>query len=149
MISSLPVNQAALQSPNKSAKLFLIKKTPKWIRSPKPFFINELFADFEEGIAYGADGEIINYDNLKEWIKKEYNDNINAAGADTQAIEKLFSEREKAIELYEQALDEANKTVHEINDNLREQAQLALDEITYKMQIVIEIKDAKKQLKEF
>lgn len=118
--------------------------------------VKKYFADAQ----IGADGEITNYEyllrenlNLYNAAVKRYN--LAVAGKTLSEEEhtalknqldvekKLFEQRQKALEQYESTLDVVRDTTDNIQENARSIADKKLEEIKFKMEIVLDVKSMK------
>lgn len=108
----------------------------------------------------GADGEITNYEYLLRENLNLYNAaveryNLAVAGKtlseeehtalknQLDAEKKLFEQRQKALEQYESTLDVVRDTTDNIQENARSIADKKLEEIKFKMEIVLDVKSMK------
>lgn len=118
--------------------------------------IKKYFADAQ----IGADGEITNYEDLLRENLNLYNAavkryNLAVAGKtlseeehtalknQLDAEKKLFEQRQKALEQYESTLDVVRDTTDNIQENARSIADKKLEEIKFKMEIVLDVKSMK------
>lgn len=118
--------------------------------------VKKYFADAQ----IGADGEITNYEDLLRENLNLYNAaveryNLAVAGKtlseeehtalknQLDAEKKLFEQRQKALEQYESTLDVIRDTTDNIQENARSIADKKLEEIKFKMEIVLDIKSMK------
>ena len=108
----------------------------------------------------GADGEITNYEDLLRENLNLYNAaveryNLAVAGKtlseeehtalknQLDAEKKRFEQRQKALEQYESTLDVVRDTTDNIQENARSIADKKLEEIKFKMEIVLDVKSMK------
>lgn len=115
--------------------------------------VKKYFADAQ----IGADGEITNYEDLLRENLNLYNAaveryNLAVAGKtlseeehtalknQLDAEKKLFEQRQKALEQYESTLDVVRDTTDNIQENARSIADKKLEEIKFKMEIVLDVK---------
>lgn len=118
--------------------------------------VKKYFADAQ----IGADGEITNYEDLLRENLNLYNAaveryNLAVAGKtlneeehtalknQLDAEKKLFEQRQKALEQYESTLDVVRDTTDNIQENARSIADEKLEEIKFKMEIVLDVKSMK------
>lgn len=118
--------------------------------------VKKYFADAQ----IGADGEITNYEDLLRENLNLYNaavERYNLAVASKtlseeehtalknqlDAEKKLFEQRQKALEQYESTLDVVRDTTDNIQENARSIADKKLEEIKFKMEIVLDVKSMK------
>lgn len=118
--------------------------------------VKKYFADAQ----IGADGEITNYEDLLRENLNLYNAaveryNLAVAGKtlseeehtalknQLDAEKKLFEQRQKALEQYESTLDVVRDTTDNIQKNARSIADKKLEEIKFKMEIVLDVKSMK------
>lgn len=118
--------------------------------------VKKYFADAQ----IGADGEITNYEDLLRENLNLYNAaveryNLAVAGKtlseeehtalknQLDAEKKLFEQRQKALEQYESTLDVIRDTTDNIQENARSIADKKLEEIKFKMEIVLDVKSMK------
>ena len=118
--------------------------------------VKKYFAD----VQIGADGEITNYEDLLRENLNLYNAavkryNLAVAGKtlseeehtalknQLDAEKKLFEQRQKALEQYESTLDVVRDTTDNIQENARSIADKKLEEIKFKMEIVLDVKSMK------
>ena len=118
--------------------------------------VKKYFADTQ----IGADGEITNYEDLLRENLNLYNAaveryNLAVAGKtlseeehtalknQLDAEKKLFEQRQKALEQYESTLDVVRDTTDNIQENARSIANKKLEEIKFKMEIVLDVKSMK------
>lgn len=118
--------------------------------------VKKYFADAQ----IGADGEITNYEDLLKENLNLYNAaveryNLAVAGKtlseeehtalknQLDAEKKLFEQRQKALEQYESTLDVVRDTTDNIQENARSIADKKLEEIKFKMEIVLDVKSMK------
>lgn len=118
--------------------------------------VKKYFADAQ----IGADGEITNYEDLLRGNLNLYNAaveryNLAVAGKtlseeehtalknQLDAEKKLFEQRQKALEQYESTLDVIRDTTDNIQENARSIADKKLEEIKFKMEIVLDVKSMK------
>lgn len=118
--------------------------------------VKKYFADAQ----IGADGEITNYEDLLRENLNLYNAaveryNLAIAGKtlseeehtalknQLDAEKKLFEQRQKALEQYESTLDVVRDTTDNIQENARSIADKKLEEIKFKMEIVLDVKSMK------
>lgn len=118
--------------------------------------VKKYFADAQ----IGADGEITNYEDLLRENLNLYNAaveryNLAVAGKtlseeehtalknQLDAEKKLFEQRQKALEQYESTLDVVRDTTDNIQENTRSIADKKLEEIKFKMEIVLDVKSMK------
>ena len=118
--------------------------------------VKKYFADAQ----IGADGEITNYEdllrenlNLYNVAVKRYNlavagktlseEEYTALKNQLDAEKKLFEQRQKALEQYESTLDVVRDTTDNIQENARSIADKKLEEIKFKMEIVLDVKSMK------
>lgn len=118
--------------------------------------VKKYFADAQ----IGADGEITNYEYLLRENLNLYNAaveryNLAVAGKtlseeehtalknQLDAEKKLFEQRQKALEQYESTLDVVRDTTDNIQENARSIADKKLEEIKFKMEIVLDVKSMK------
>lgn len=118
--------------------------------------VKKYFADAQ----IGADGEITNYEDLLRENLNLYNAaveryNLAVAGKtlseeehtalknQLDAEKKLFEQRQKALEQYESTLDVVRDTIDNIQENARSIADKKLEEIKFKMEIVLDVKSMK------
>ena len=118
--------------------------------------VKKYFADAQ----IGADGEITNYEDLLRENLNLYNAavehyNLAVAGKTLSeeehtalknrldAEKKLFEQRQKALEQYESTLDVVRDTTDNIQENARSIADKKLEEIKFKMEIVLDVKSMK------
>lgn len=118
--------------------------------------VKKYFADAQ----IGADGEITNYEDLLRENLNLYNAaveryNLAVAGKtlseeehtalknQLDAEKKLFEQRQKALEQYESTLDVVRDTADNIQENARSIADKKLEEIKFKMEIVLDVKSMK------
>lgn len=118
--------------------------------------VKKYFADAQ----IGADGEITNYEDLLRENLNLYNAaveryNLAVAGKtlseeehtalknQLDAEKKLFEQRQKALEQYESTLDVVRDTTDDIQENARSIADKKLEEIKFKMEIVLDVKSMK------
>lgn len=134
--------------------------------------LKEMFPDiqFDE-----ETGEILRYQDILEeslagyndWINNVYNsfiDKYNAASpAQQEAMQndledlkkqkelkdEAFQARQKALTQYEESLDERQKSLDEWEEAQRQMADNELKQVTYKLEVYLEIKNAKDELREF
>ena len=118
--------------------------------------VKKYFADAQ----IGADGEITNYEDLLRENLNLYNAaveryNLAVTGKtlsdeeytalknqlDTEKA--LFEARQKALEQYENTLDVVRDTTDKIQENVRSIADEKLEEIKFKMEIVLDVKSMK------
>ena len=64
-------------------------------------------------------------------------------------VEAQQEERLAAIEQYESTLDTINTLAHEIEDTQRRIEDTKLNEITYRMDVILDVRDARKQIRDF
>lgn len=120
----------------------------------------KLFEGFD--VQFGEGQEISNYKQVLQQIVDAYNEFIKeyeaaiAAGGATEELEKqkeqedkIYEARLEALKKYEDSLDNVNTLAHNIEDELRKQEDVKLQEITYKMELVLDVREAKKQINEF
>ena len=127
-------------------------------------------------VQFDADtGEILNYREVVQSLHDEYNsffddyqnymnyynslvteEDQTAAQADVdlwkekkKEMDETYSANLKLIESYEDSIDQAHRAKNEIQDIERAIEDRKLKEITYKMDVVIEIRDAKNAANEF
>ena len=108
----------------------------------------------------GADGEITNYENLLRENLNLYNAavkryNLAVAGKtlseeehtalknQLDAEKQRFEQRQKALEQYESTLDVVRDITDKIQENARSIADKKLEEIKFKMEIVLDVKSMK------
>lgn len=118
--------------------------------------VKKYFADAQ----IGADGEITNYEYLLRENLNLYNAaveryNLAVAGKtlseeehtalknQLDAEKKRFEQRQKALEQYESTLDVVRDTTDNIQENARSIADKKLEEIKFKMEIVLDVKSMK------
>ena len=118
--------------------------------------VKEYFADAQ----ISADGEITNYEDLLKENLKLYNAaveryNLAVAGKtlseeehtalknQLDAEKEKFDLRQKALEQYESTLDVIRDTTDKIQENARSIADKKLEEIKFKMEIVLDVKSMK------
>lgn len=118
--------------------------------------VKKYFADAQ----IGADGEITNYEDLLRENLNLYNAaveryNLAVAGKtlseeehtalknQLDAEKELFEQRQKALEQYESTLDVIRDTTDNIQENARSIADKKLEEIKFKMEIVLDVKSMK------
>lgn len=118
--------------------------------------VKKYFADAQ----LGADGEITNYEDLLRENLNLYNAaveryNLAVAGKtlseeehtalknQLDAEKKLFEQRQKVLEQYESTLDVVRDTTDNIQENARSIADKKLEEIKFKMEIVLDVKSMK------
>lgn len=118
--------------------------------------VKKYFADAQ----IGADGEITNYEDLLRENLNLYNaavERYNLAVASKtlseeehtalknqlDAEKKLFEQRQKALEQYESTLDVVRDTTDNIQENAHSIADKKLEEIKFKMEIVLDVKSMK------
>lgn len=118
--------------------------------------VKKYFADAQ----IGADGEITNYEDLLRENLNLYNAaveryNLAVAGKtlseeehtalknQLDAEKKLFEQRQKALEQYESTLDVVRDTTDNIQETARSIADKKLEEIKFKMEIVLDVKSMK------
>lgn len=118
--------------------------------------VKKYFADAQ----IGADGEITNYEDLLRENLNLYNAaveryNLAVAGKtlseeehtalknQLDAEKKLFEQRQKVLEQYESTLDVVRDTTDNIQENARSIADKKLEEIKFKMEIVLDVKSMK------
>ena len=118
--------------------------------------VKEYFADAQ----ISADGEITNYEDLLKENLKLYNAaveryNLAVAGKtlseeehtalknQLDAEKEKFNLRQKALEQYESTLDVIRDTTDKIQENARSIADKKLEEIKFKMEIVLDVKSMK------
>lgn len=118
--------------------------------------VKKYFADAQ----IGANGEITNYEDLLRENLNLYNAaveryNLAVAGKtlseeehtalknQLDAEKKLFEQRQKALEQYESTLDVVRDTTDNIQENARSIADKKLEEIKFKMEIVLDVKSMK------
>lgn len=118
--------------------------------------VKKYFAD----VQIGANGEITNYEDLLRENLNLYNAaveryNLAVAGKtlseeehtalknQLDAEKKLFEQRQKALEQYESTLDVVRDTTDNIQENARSIADKKLEEIKFKMEIVLDVKSMK------
>lgn len=118
--------------------------------------VKKYFADAQ----IGADGEITNYEDLLRENLNLYNAaveryNLAVAGKtlseeehtalknQLDAEKKLFEQRQKTLEQYESTLDVVRDTTDNIQENARSIADKKLEEIKFKMEIVLDVKSMK------
>lgn len=118
--------------------------------------VKKYFADAQ----IGADGEITNYEDLLRENLNLYNAaveryNLAVAGKtlseeehtalknQLDAEKKLFEQRQKALEQYESTLDVVRDTTDNIQENARSIADKKLEEIKFKMEIILDVKSMK------
>lgn len=118
--------------------------------------VKKYFADAQ----IGADGEITNYEDLLRENLNLYNAaveryNLAVAGKtlseeehtalknQLDAEKKRFEQRQKALEQYESTLDVVRDTTDNIQENTRSIADKKLEEIKFKMEIVLDVKSMK------
>lgn len=123
--------------------------------------VKKYFADAQ----IGADGEITNYEDLLRENLNLYNAaveryNLAVAGKtlseeehtalknQLDAEKKLFEQRQKALEQYESTLDVVRDTTDNIQENARSIADKKLEEIKFKMEIVLDVKSMKDAVKD-
>lgn len=123
--------------------------------------VKKYFADAQ----IGADGEITNYEDLLRENLNLYNAaveryNLAVAGKtlseeehtalknQLDAEKKLFEQRQKALEQYESTLDIVRDTTDNIQENARSIADKKLEEIKFKMEIVLDVKSMKDAVKD-
>ena len=123
--------------------------------------VKKYFADAQ----IGADGEITNYEDLLRENLNLYNAaveryNLAVAGKtlseeehtalknQLDAEKKLFEQRQKALEQYESTLDVVRDTTDNIQENARSIADKKLEEIKFKMEIVLDVKSMKGAVKD-
>ena len=118
--------------------------------------VKKYFADAQ----IGANSEITNYEDLLRENLNLYNAaveryNLAVAGKtlsgeehtalknQLDAEKKLFEQRQKALEQYESTLDVVRDTTDNIQENARSIADKKLEEIKFKMEIVLDVKSMK------
>lgn len=118
--------------------------------------VKKYFADAQ----IGANGEITNYEDLLRENLNLYNAaveryNLAVAGKtlseeehtalknQLDAEKKLFEQRQKALKQYESTLDVVRDTTDNIQENARSIADKELEEIKFKMEIVLDVKSMK------
>lgn len=123
--------------------------------------VKKYFADAQ----IGADGEITNYENLLRENLNLYNAaveryNLAVAGKtlseeehtalknQLDAEKKRFEQRQKALEQYESTLDVVRDTTDNIQENARSIADKKLEEIKFKMEIVLDVKSMKDAIRD-
>lgn len=104
--------------------------------------------------------DITNYTALLEQARAEYNQYMvsynqltkeqqDAAEAEKTAVEELYEKRIQALETYEESVDTYREEIEAMEDVLRQIEDAKLDEITYKLEVVIDAKEAQRAAKEF
>lgn len=107
--------------------------------------------------------ELTNYTDLLEGALKDYNAavesynaRINAEGADKDALEaelkvaeQLYKDRQEALEHYEDSVDTYRELVEAWEDTQRTIEDEKLNEITYKMDLVLDLKQLKQDVRDF
>lgn len=123
--------------------------------------VKKYFADAQ----IGADGEITNYEDLLRENLNLYNAaveryNLAVAGKtlseeehtalknQLDAEKELFEQRQKALEQYESTLDVVRDTTDNIQENARSIADKKLEEIKFKMEIVLDVKSMKDAIRD-
>lgn len=123
--------------------------------------VKKYFADAQ----IGADDEITNYEDLLRENLNLYNAaveryNLAVAGKtlseeehtalknQLDAEKKLFEQRQKALEQYESTLDVVRDTTDNIQENARSIADKKLEEIKFKMEIVLDVKSMKDAIRD-
>lgn len=123
--------------------------------------VKKYFADAQ----IGADGEITNYEDLLRENLNLYNAaveryNLAVAGKtlseeehtalknQLDAEKKRFEQRQKALEQYESTLDVVRDTTDNIQENARSIADKKLEEIKFKMEIVLDVKSMKDAIRD-
>lgn len=123
--------------------------------------VKKYFADAQ----IGADSEITNYEDLLRENLNLYNAaveryNLAVAGKtlseeehtalknQLDAEKKLFEQRQKALEQYESTLDVVRDTTDNIQENARSIADKKLEEIKFKMEIVLDVKSMKDAIRD-
>ena len=119
-------------------------------------------------------GELLHYQDILEDIMDDYNvfireynafiDKYNAATAEEQEqLEKqletlklqkevyddMYDTKLELLDKYEESLDEYQDALNEYEQKMREIEDAKLEEITYKMEVILEVKEAKDWVREF
>ena len=137
----------------------------------KPNLMEKLGLSEED---FGANGEILHYQDVLESIQGEYNefidayntfiDNYNSLNAEQQeALEKEleqwkqlkeitdenYEDKLDALDKYEESLDQIQEDLNNWEDTMREIEDQKLEDITYKMDVIIEVKNAQDAVRDF
>lgn len=124
--------------------------------------VKKYFADAQ----IGADDEITNYEALLRENLKLYNaavlrynqavdgktlseEQYNALKNQLDAEKTLFDQRQEALSQYESTLDEVRDTTDKIQENARSIADKKLEEIKFKIEIVLDVKSMEDALRDF
>lgn len=96
---------------------------------------------------YNAQREIW---NTWDKIQQEANaDEIKAWEDRKKTEDKLFEQRKNAIKQYEDTIKEIEETSEKIEDNLRQIADDKLNQVEYRLEIILDVKSMNDALKEF
>jgi TP901 family phage tail tape measure protein len=101
-------------------------------------------------------GTITNFDAIQDAMWDEYNSHINDKGEVTDMDEEAWKEYEKEwerimalIEQYEETQDKRKEALQQLQDYINEIYDLQLEEITYAVEIDIEISDDKLEILDY
>lgn len=94
--------------------------------------------------------EITNWTAIMNQATAEYKAAIaKATDEEAQAVKEMYDNRIKAIEQYEESIDTFQEQQQKVRDALREARDKELRNITYRLEVILDIKDAKDAAREF
>ena len=105
----------------------------------------QAYDDFVQSYEAMTEDEKLNiHDGAEQW-KLDY----ELLQDQFELVKAQQEERLAAIEQYESTLDTINTLAHEIEDTQRRIEDTKLNEITYRMDVILDVRDARKQIRDF
>lgn len=105
----------------------------------------QAYDDFVQSYEAMTDDEKLNIQDKAEQWKLDY----ELLQDQFKLVEAQQEERLAAIEQYESTLDTINTLAHEIEDTQRRIEDAKLNAITYRMDVILDVRDARKQIRDF
>ena len=108
---------------------------------------------YGEFVGYDESGNALySYQKLRQEIVEKYNaavEGLKDNAEDKEALDKWFEHITNYLDNYENSLDTYNTIIHDIKESERQLEDSKLNEIKYKVEVAIDIRDARKQMREF
>ena len=136
----LDLYKKALEELNKQAENYLSKATEaEGYLAGDRAELDKFNTRFGLGLIFGDTGEITNYSKFIKELTERRNDQLGITDND-------YTEIMNAIKRYEEALDTQRENLEKMRDTYREIEDEKLNELNYRFELVLDVKELKKQL---
>lgn len=95
------------------------------------------------------DAFIDKYNNMTPEQQEAAQEQLDALKKEQELEEENFDQKLEALKMYEDSLDEWQEAQNQFEEKMREIESVKLRQITYKMDVILEIKNAKDEIRDF